>query len=131
EALEKAFEYGSPEIINSDQGVQYTSHAYIAQIQAKGVRASMSGKGKCWDNIFVERFWRSLKYEEVFLKQYDDALEAYEGISHYIKTYNEERPHSALKYRTPKEIYLTGGSAPRPPDKQSAAESPFDGLRLS
>lgn len=105
-ALKKAFEYGSPEIINSDQGVQFTSHAYLELIQAKGIRVSMSGKGKCWDNIFVERFWRSLKHEEVYLKQYDNEQDAYEGISHYIKAYNEKRPHSALNYRTPKEIYL-------------------------
>jgi len=106
EALEMAFEYGQPEIVNSDQGVQYTSHAYVDLVRNKGVRISMSGKGKCWDNIFVERFWRSLKYEEVYLKQYDNSLDAYENISNYIEVYNKQRPHSSLNYKTPKEIYL-------------------------
>ena len=106
EALEMALKHGLPEIINSDQGVQYTSHAYINLIKSKGAQISMSGKGKCWDNIFVERFWRSLKYEEVFLKQYDNSIEVHESISNYIENYNKQRPHSALNYRTPMEIYL-------------------------
>jgi putative transposase len=106
EALETALHYGLPEIVNSDQGVQYTSKAYIDLVQGKGARISMSGKGKCWDNIFVERFWRSLKYEEVFLKQYTDSKDAFENISNYIKRYNTQRPHSALNYQTPIEVYL-------------------------
>lgn len=106
EALEIALQHGPPEIINSDQGVQYTSHAYTDLVQSKGSQISMSGKGKCWDNIFVERFWRSLKYEEVFLKQYNDSEEAHENINNYIEIYNKQRPHSALNYRTPIEVYL-------------------------
>jgi putative transposase len=73
EALEIAFRHGIPEIINSDQGVQYTSRAYVDLIESKGAAISMSGKGKCWDNIFAERFWRSLKYEEVYLKEYNNS----------------------------------------------------------
>lgn len=106
EALEMALQHGLPSNINSDQGVQYTSHAYINLVQSKGALISMSGKGKCWDNIFVERFWRSLKYEEVFLKQYNNQKDAYENINNYIEIYNKQRPHSALKYCTPIEAYL-------------------------
>jgi putative transposase len=106
EALEMAFKYGQPEIINSDQGVQYTSHAYIDLVRNKGTQISMSGKGRCWDNIFVERFWRSLKYEEVYLKQYNNSIEAQENITNYIEVYNRQRPHSSLNYKTPREIYL-------------------------
>jgi putative transposase len=105
-ALEKAFEYGIPQIINSDQGVQYTSHAYIDLIRSKGARISMSGKGKCWDNIFVERFWRTLKYEEVYLWEYEDGLHAHERLSQFITKYNQTRLHSALDYQTPMEVYL-------------------------
>lgn len=106
EALEMALQQGIPEIINSDQGVQYTSHAYIDLIKSKGVNISMSGKGKCWDNIFVERLWRSLKYEEVYLKQYDDYADACDNINNYMHAYNAKRPHSSLNYKTPKQVYL-------------------------
>jgi len=106
EALTEAFQHGFPEIINSDQGVQYTSHAFIELVSKNGVKISMSGRGKCWDNIFVERLWRTLKYEEVYLKQYQDSIEAYNNISSYIEFYNKHRPHSALNYKTPIEIYL-------------------------
>lgn len=106
DALEIALQHGLPGIVNSDQGVQYTSHAYIDLVQNKGARVSMSGKGKCWDNIFVERFWRTLKYEEVYLKQYANSEEAYENIGNYIEKYNKQRLHSALDYCTPIEAYL-------------------------
>jgi len=106
EALEIALQYGLPEIINSDQGVQYTSRAYIDLVTSKGARVSMSGKGRCWDNIFVERFWRTLKYEEVYLKQYSNSVDAYENIQNYIESYNKQRPHSSLNYITPIEAYL-------------------------
>lgn len=117
EALEKAFKFGRPLIVNSDQGVQFTSYEYVNLLKSKGIEISMSGKGRCWDNIFVERFWRSLKYEEVYLKQYSCTEEAYDGISSYIKMYNKRRPHSSLNYRTPEEVYkkIDGGSAPIPP----------------
>ena len=108
EALEMALEKGEvPKIINSDQGSQYTSNAYIDLITSRGVNISMSGKGKCWDNIFVERFWRTLKYEEVYLKQYENYYEASENIGNYINNYNKKRPHSALGYKTPAHIYLS------------------------
>lgn len=123
EAFEMALKYGKPQIMNSDQGVQFTSHEYISSLQNQGIAISMSGKGRCWDNIFVERFWRTLKYEEVYLHQYQNHEEAYQSLSNYIERYNYRRPHSSLKYRTPWEFYQIGGSAPKPPDKQSAAES--------
>jgi putative transposase len=104
EALEMALKNAVPEIINSDQGVQYTSHAYIDLVQSKGIRISMSGKGRCWDNIFTERFWRTLKCEEVFLKQYMNYRDAYENIANYIDFYNNKRPHSALGNRPPKTV---------------------------
>jgi putative transposase len=106
DALEEALQQGIPEIINSDQGVQYTSHAYIDLLKNKGINISMSGKGKYWDNIFVERFWRTLKYEEVYLKQYDNYFDANENIRNYIDSYNQKRPHSSLKYMTPRDVYL-------------------------
>lgn len=106
EALEMALQRGIPEIVNSDQGVQFTSHAYIDLLKSKGIHVSMSGKGKCWDNIFVERFWRSLKYEEVYLKRYENHLEAINNIEAYINKYNKQRPHSSLNYKTPQQVYL-------------------------
>lgn len=105
DALEMAFKTGVPQIINSDQGAQYTSHSYLNLIKSKGVHVSMSGKGRCWDNIFVERFWRTVKYEEVYLHQYQNSCEAHEGLKSYIHSYNTKRLHSALGYRTPEEVY--------------------------
>ncbi len=105
EALEMAFKVNVPQIVNSDQGVQFTSHAYLDLVKSKDVRVSMSGKGRCWDNIFVERFWRTAKYEEVYLHQYEDATEAHKSIENYIQKYNTKRLHSALGYRTPEEVY--------------------------
>jgi putative transposase len=105
-ALEMALQYGFPEIVNSDQGSQYTSQAYINLVQNKGSKISMSGKGKCWDNIFVERFWRTLKYEEVHLKQYENYEDTLENINNYINGYNKRRPHSSLDYQTPMSLYL-------------------------
>lgn len=107
EALEIALKFGKPKILNSDQGVQYTSRDYINILNNQGIQISMSGKGRCWDNIFVERFWRTFKYEEVYLKQYANSNEAYENISEYIHVYNYQRPHSSLKYKPPAEVYKT------------------------
>ena len=106
EALKNALGYGLPQIVNSDQGVQYTSHAYVDLVRNQGAQVSMSGKGRCWDNIFVERFWRSLKYEEVYLNQYANFEDAYEGIFNYINVYNNKRIHAALNYKTPFHMYF-------------------------
>lgn len=102
-AVEKALKtMGKPEILNSDQGVQYTSKAYTALLKKNDVAISMSGKGRCWDNIFVERLWRTLKYEEVYLKGYSTGQEAVAGTDRYLNFYNNYRRHSSLGYITPK-----------------------------
>lgn len=106
EALQDAFErYGKPEIFNSDQGVQFTCEAFITTLSAQGIRISMDGKGRCLDNIFCERLWRSLKYEEVYLKAYVTVAEAKTQISNWFNFYNDQRPHQALSYHTPREFF--------------------------
>jgi len=105
EALEQALRKGAPEIFNTDQGAQFTSEAFTGALEAQGVRISMDGRGRVFDNIFVERLWRTVKYEEVFLKDYADAAQAREGLRAYFRFYNQERPHQALEYRTPAEVY--------------------------
>ncbi len=102
EALEK---YGKPEIFNTDQGVQFTCEAFITTLSEQGIRISMDGKGRCLDNIFCERLWRSLKYEEVYLKAYATVAEAKAGIAAWVTFYNDERPHQALDYATPQEFF--------------------------
>jgi putative transposase len=106
EALKKAMErYGKPEIFNTDQGVQFTAAAFIEQLQAQGIQISMDGKGRFLDNIFIERLWRSLKYEEVFANAYASVAEARLGIGIWMRFYNGERKHQALGYRTPNDIF--------------------------
>jgi putative transposase len=106
EALREAMgRYGTPEIFNTDQGVQFTAAAFIDTLAAQGVRISMDGKGRFLDNIFIERLWRSLKYEEVFLKAYVSVAEARRGIGAWITFYNDERKHQSLGYHTPAEIF--------------------------
>jgi putative transposase len=103
EALNEALvQYGPPEISNTDQGSQFTSQAWIDPLQAAGVQISMDGKGRYLDNIFVERFWRTLKYEDIYLKRYESIRELKAGLSRYIRYYNESRLHQALGYQTPK-----------------------------
>ena len=111
DALELALAHGRPEIFNSDQGSQFTSTGFTDLLDGAGVRISMDGKGRCLDNVFVERLWRSLKYEEVYLKAYSTAREAHHGIGSYLRFFNDVRPHQALDYRTPKEVFLGKGAA--------------------
>jgi len=106
EALGKALRVSKPEIFNSDQGVQFTSLDFTGRLQEAGIKVSMDGRGRVYDNIFVERLWRSVKYEEVYLHDYLTVLEARRGLTDYFVFYNEERPHEALGYRTPHEIYF-------------------------
>ena len=108
-ALEEALAKGTPEIFNTDQGSQFTSEAFTGMLLQHGIQISMDGKGRYKDNIFLERLWRSLKYEEVYLKGYLRVPEARTGIGIYLGFYNNERPHQALGYRTPREVFGTGG----------------------
>ncbi len=98
--------YSHPEIFNTDQGSQFTSRNWIQTLIDNNVKISMDGKGRCFDNILVERLWRTIKYEEVYLKSYDTVNEAKSGITEFVKFYNNIRPHQSLKYKTPAEIYL-------------------------
>ena len=108
EALEEALSKGTPEIFNTDQGSQFTSDAFTGVLLQQGIRISMDGKGRCMDNIFVERLWRSVKYEEVYLKAYQNGPEAKAGIGAYLRLYNQERPHQALDYQTPRQVFEAG-----------------------
>jgi putative transposase len=109
EALEEALSrYGRPEIFNTDQGSQFTSDDFTGTLKDHGITISMDGKGRCMDNIFVERLWRSLKYEEVYLNAYASVAEAKAGIGAWLDFYNEERQHQSLGYRTPRQIYQEG-----------------------
>ena len=109
EALEEALaRYGRPEIFNTDQGSQFTSEDFTGVLKAHEIMISMDGKGRCMDNIFVERLWRSLKYEEVYLNAYATVAEAKAGIGDWLRFYNEERQHQSLGYRTPRQIYEQG-----------------------
>jgi len=105
EALEEVLTKGKTDIFNTDQGSQFTSEAFTGLLQQHGVRISMDGKGSYNDNLFIERLWRSVKYEEVYLKAYQDGREARIGLGNYFSFYNTERPHQALGYRTPAEVY--------------------------
>jgi putative transposase len=107
EALEEALRKDVPEIFNTDQGVQFTSEAFTGLLQKHGVRISMDGKGSYNDNLFIERLWRTVKYEEVYLKTYRDGSEARQSLDSYFRFYNAGRPHQSLGYRTPGEIYAT------------------------
>jgi putative transposase len=109
EALRSALRRGRPEIFNSDQGSQFTSEKFTDELAAKGIAISMDGRGRCMDNIFIERLWRSLKYEEVYLKDYESVKEARTGIDRYLRFYNQERLHQSLEYRTPAALYQARG----------------------
>ncbi len=106
EALEEALaNYGTPEIFNSDQGCQFTSEDFTDVLKDNGVKISMDGKGRWIDNVFIERLWRSLKYEEVYLKAYDSVAQARQGIGDWLMFYNEERRHASLSRMTPDQVY--------------------------
>jgi len=104
-ALEWALRDAMPEIFNTDQGAQFTSAAYTSRLEAAGIAISMDGRGRALDNVFVERLWRSVKYEEVYLRDYATGQEAAESLARYFGFYNSERPHQALGYQTPAEVY--------------------------
>jgi putative transposase len=106
EALKRALRRGRPDIFNSDQGSQFTSEKFTRELTGRQIAISMDGRGRCLDNIFIERLWRSLKYEEVYLKDYASVPEARASIARYFQFYNHERLHQSLDYRTPAEVYL-------------------------
>ncbi len=109
EALERALEQGKPEIFNTDQGSQFTSKEFTGRLEKGLIQISMDGRGRVFDNIFIERLWRSVKYEEVYLNEYETVRETKGGIGKYFGFYNEERPHQALEYKTPACIYKGEG----------------------
>ena len=104
--LKKALTINIPEIGNSDQGSHFTSLQYTSILEENKVRISMDGRGRCMDNIFTERLWRSVKYENIYIKSYDDATMARAGLTEYFNIYNNERPHSSLNDLTPAEVYF-------------------------
>lgn len=105
EALDRALQAGHPEIFNTDQGVQFTSQDFTERLRAAEIRISWDGRGRALDNVFVERLWRSVKYEEVYLKDYQTVLEARDGLKQYFRFYNYERYHQSLDYKTPFAVY--------------------------
>jgi len=117
-ALEEALANGRPEVFNTDRGVPFTSEAFTGLLDERGIAVSMDGRGRVFDNIFSERLWRTVKYEEVHLKDYADPCEARDGLGEYFQFYNEVRPHQALDYSTSAEVY--GG---RPEDERGRAEA--------
>lgn len=128
EALERALTISQPEVFNSDQGTQYTSEAFTGRLQRAGVKISMDGRGRVYDNIFVERLWRTVKYEEVYLHHYEDMDEAWAGLARYFAFYNRERPHQALDWRTPQEAYFGRREAAGDSEIADAVATPV-GLR--
>jgi putative transposase len=105
EALDEALAIARPEIFNSDQGAQFTSREFTGRLESAGVAISMDGRGRALDNVFVERLWRTVKYEEVYLHDYATGVECHAGLSAYFPFYCEERPHQSLGYRTPAAVY--------------------------
>ena len=104
--VKRALGLGTPDIFNTDQGAQYTSAEFLKTFDGTGVQISMDGRGRALDNIFIERLWRTVKYEEVYLKQYKNMQDARENLSRYFKFYNTRRPHQALGYKTPQEVHF-------------------------
>ena len=106
EALEQALQKGRPDIFNTDQGSQFTAHAFTSRLEADNIRISMDGRGRALDNIFVERLWRTVKYEDIYLKEYEIVPELITGLGRYFPFYNGERLHESLDYCTPEEVHF-------------------------
>lgn len=105
-ALRLALRHGQPEIFNTDQGVQFTAHDFTGELAAAGIQISMDGRGRVFDNIFVERLWRSVKYEDIYIKEYDTVPVLATGLDDYFQFYNDERPHQSLGYLTPADVHF-------------------------
>ena len=108
EMLDEVLRRGRPEVFNTDQGVQFTAQAWTGRLETAGVAVSMDGKGRCLDNVFVERLWRTVKYEDIYLWRYKDVPQLRQGLGRYFPYYNGERLHQALGYRTPAAVYQEG-----------------------
>lgn len=107
EALEAALETGRPEIFNTDQGSQFTSRDFTDRLLTASIAISMDGRGRALDNVFIERLWRSVKYEDLYLKDYESGADCQKGLTHYFRFYSHERPHQSLDYRTPWEVHTS------------------------
>jgi len=123
EALDEALHGARPEIFNSDQGSQFTADAFTSRLAAHGVAISMDGRGRAIDNVFIERLWRSVKYEEVYLKEYADGWDVEASLSAYFRFYNQERVHQSLGYRTPRDVYRDRRSSGRQPADENDLKS--------
>jgi putative transposase len=108
EALDEALAGGKPEIFNTDRGSQFTSQEYTGRLEEAGIAVSQDGRGRALDNVFIERLWRSVKYEDIYIKDYELVPELALGLTAYFRFYDEDRPHQALDYRTPGEVYRAG-----------------------
>jgi putative transposase len=108
EALDEALVRGRPEIFNTDQGAQFTAQEYTGRLEEAGIKVSRDGRGRALDNVFVERLWRSVKYEDIYIKDYEYVSELESGLRAYFRFYDEERPHQSLDYQTPGEVYRAG-----------------------
>ena len=106
-ALHEALQHGKPDIFNTDQGVQFTANAFTGTLEDAGIRISMDGRGRAFDNIFIERFWRSIKYEDIYLNDYETVLALDAGLHIYFPQYNTVRPHQSLDYQTPAEVHFS------------------------
>jgi putative transposase len=111
EALDEALSLGRPEVFNTDQGSQFTSTAFTGRLASTGVAISMDGRGRALDNVFIERLWRTMKYENIYLKEYATVDELIKGLTWYINFYNRRRLHQSLDYKTPWEVYQSGAAA--------------------
>jgi putative transposase len=108
DALYPALSQGKPEIFNTDQGAQFTWHRFTGALEAEQIAISMDGRGRYLDNIFIERLWRSLKYEDLYLKSYETVPDLTQGLNTYFDYYNHQRPHQSLDYQTPAEVHHGG-----------------------
>lgn len=106
--LKMALRHNKPEIFNTDQGAQFTANTFVSVLEENQIRISMDGRRRAFDNIFVERLWRTVKYEDIYIKDYASVPELYSGLNDYFKFYNYERPHQSLKYQTPAKVYFGG-----------------------
>ena len=126
EALDEALSRGRPEIFNTDLGSQFTSREYTGRLEGAGIAVSRDGRGRALDNVFVERLWRSVKYEDIYIRGYDTVPGLHHGLASYFAFYNEQRPHQALGYQTPAALYFaTRSAAAAGDDSGKGGESTF------